>query len=772
MNGPTFATSTTPSTRPAPPRGGGTNRTTAAKPEADNPAARVLTYLRLHWLTILFCGSLVGSGLAYTAWMLLPPKYESYALFRVDQNPNTVSGQSDPNRGGRTEFATYVKTTAGLIQSQFVYAAAMRDEKYRLADLPTLKQEKDPYRYFDEKLVVSSKEGSEIIRLSLVGSDPNDVQKIVNAITAAYIKEVVDVERDARKDQRDEIAKARVKLEDDLKLRAGLTVAPPAGAPGSPPAPLPTSLGPAVANPPPPPPANGLVPVSATSEKPAIGLTGETDRMLQAKFPRLNDLAINLENSLPNQDMQIEVAKATLARLKKQTQDLLDAPPAEELAVAVKQGDEEYQRAAAKAAHLWDEFAQKRAAVRQPDSESVRNAQKRAEAADVDAETLLRKKVADLHEARRKPQLDELTGKVQAADDALRLLVKQREVTVQRLERTKQELAEIPNPPDFRRDAQSPEKQVSADVTALLTTDDAYGRVTRRLIEADLDANLPPRVTVRQWASSPAQKDAHKQVLGTVAAGMMGFALVGAVMVLLEMRARKVSSLDELKTSVPVVGVVPWMPDAATARDPVKRADVNEAIDKLRAYVAQAWLSRGATTVTVTSPLGDEGKAFTAFGLASSLAQAGYKTLLVDFDLRNPALHAFAGVPNALGVCELLRGESDFRSTIQVLTNGLHFLAAGKWSDEARQAAVGGRLEALLGRLKEPFDCVVLHGHSLLTTAESVEVARRSEVVLLCALYRDTRVPLLKRATESVSAMEIPYSGVVYLGATPAEALR
>ena len=147
------------------------------------------------------------------------------------------------------------------------------------------------------------------------------------------------------------------------------------------------------------------------------------------------------------------------------------------------------------------------------------------------------------------------------------------------------------------------------------------------------------------------------------------------------------------------------------------------------------------------------------------------KTLLVDFDLRNPGLHSFAGVPNAAGVCELLRGEADFRKTIQILPNGLHFLAAGKWSDDARQAAVGGRLEALLNRLKEPFDCVVLHGHALLTVAESVEVARRSEVVLLCALYRDTRGPMLKRATDRVATMEIPFTGIVYLGATPNEAL-
>jgi succinoglycan biosynthesis transport protein ExoP len=43
--------------------------------------------------------------------------------------------------------------------------------------------------------------------------------------------------------------------------------------------------------------------------------------------------------------------------------------------------------------------------------------------------------------------------------------------------------------------------------------------------------------------------------------------------------------------------------------------------------------------------------------------------------------------------------------------------------------------------------------------------------VLLCTLYRDSRVPLLKKAADRLAAMEVPYTGVVYLGATPAEAL-
>jgi len=112
-----------------------------------------------------------------------------------------------------------------------------------------------------------------------------------------------------------------------------------------------------------------------------------------------------------------------------------------------------------------------------------------------------------------------------------------------------------------------------------------------------------------------------------------------------------------------------------------------------------------------------------------------------------------------------------FGLTEEPLPSGLAFLPAGKWSDEARQAAVGGRLDAVLAKLKEPFDCVILHGHALLTVAESVAVARRCEVVLVCARYRETKLPLLEKATDRVAAMEIPYSGVVYVGASETEAL-
>src|SRR5205085_6838889 len=124
MNGPTTAGQTQPA-RPAaaPPRPAAPGRP-AARPAADAGGFPVLTWLRLHWLMILFCGTLLGGGLAYAAWNLLPSEYESYALLRVASSPFSVANQMDPNRT-KTDFATYIKTNSQLIKYEFVLNAAL-----------------------------------------------------------------------------------------------------------------------------------------------------------------------------------------------------------------------------------------------------------------------------------------------------------------------------------------------------------------------------------------------------------------------------------------------------------------------------------------------------------------------------------------------------------------------------------------------------------------------------------------------------------------------
>src|SRR4051794_22841719 len=98
MTGPSFATpaassGTSPGAAPAAPKAPAP--ATRARPgeKEEGGGLRVLTYLRLHWLMILFCGSLLGTGGAFAAWELLASKYESYAMFQVTSAPTAIANQ-------------------------------------------------------------------------------------------------------------------------------------------------------------------------------------------------------------------------------------------------------------------------------------------------------------------------------------------------------------------------------------------------------------------------------------------------------------------------------------------------------------------------------------------------------------------------------------------------------------------------------------------------------------------------------------------------------
>lgn len=768
MNGPSFAQ---PMTAPAPAPKAPLPRPAAARVVRPDPDAgnglRVFTYLRLHWLMIAFCGTLLGAAGAYAAWELLPSKYESYALFQVSSVPSSLANQNNPSQA-RTDFATYVKTTAALIKSDFVLNAALRD----LKDTPTIKEQPEPIKYLDEEVLVNWQDGSEVVRITFKGQNPGDVKKVVDSVQKAFLAEVVQKEVDERRRFLSRIESARDTMQQMLAARGRKPDAAkpggilPVGGVGQPgpadpmaqaaPGPFPVAQNPPA----------GLAPPAAA--------TTHLDRLIKFNPKALVERFAALHGDAERLPMEIEMGRSRLKEIEGKVNALKTAPLTQAaLADADKESDVIAQSLQTKKAKLKYETYRSAGDEAAP---GVLELKKAWEAHDARLQEVRLEKARQIEGHKRSEEMKKLAAEWETVKHQVERLEAQHGTARAGLDRLAKELDAMPGPADKVMQAGfsfDREKPYQTDTTDLITLDGIYARLVAQHQLVKLDLESPERVRLIQPASSPTQKDMRKQILGTVFAGLMGYVLLALGVVGYETLGRRVSSLSDLKSAGPaaVVGVIPYPPAEATGRDPVKRAAANEAIDKLRAYVAQTWLSRGVTTVAVTSPIGDEGKAFTAFGLASSLAQAGYKTLAVDFDLREPALHTYAGVPNQTGLCEVLRGETDPRAAVQTLPSGLDLLPAGKWSDEARKAAVGGRLEALLARLKEPYDCVILHGHALLTVAESVEVARRCEVVLVCARYRETKVPLLHKATDRLAAMEIPYSGVVYVGATEHEAL-
>ena len=85
--------------------------------------------------------------------------------------------------------------------------------------------------------------------------------------------------------------------------------------------------------------------------------------------------------------------------------------------------------------------------------------------------------------------------------------------------------------------------------------------------------------------------------------------------------------------------------------------------------------------ILVTSADEHEGKTTVASHLAASLARAGRRTLLVDGDLRKPAIHQLFDMPLSAGVCEVLRGEAQIDAVVHpVQVEGMWVMLAGQWS--------------------------------------------------------------------------------------------
>ena len=756
MTGPTFATNATTPT--APPKAPKPATRPGEKPD-DGAGMRVFIYLKLHWLMIAFCGTLLGGAGALAAWELLASKYESYGMLQVSSVPTTLANQNNPQQA-RTDFLTYLKTLSALVKSEFVLNAALRDMK----DLPTIKAQKNPTKYLDEELVVSWTEGSEVIRITFRGHEPEDAKRIVDAVQKAFIEQVVERKAHEMRDFLVKVEESQLKIKKILEAKAPKPTVP--GAPGV----VHTGgVGPVV----PPAPGAGLPPVPGLLPQDIIDRANPSILIneIVARRREVEQLPLTISDYKRREAVLREKLEAIQkSATPKLIEDMIDK-------------DQDVVTAKIRANISHREWKRIESTSNPPYPPAVVELKAAYEADEKRWAELRAEKLKTYEGARRleeakkvATELEEIIRTIQRHQEQLNLAKESRA-------RAEKRLMDLPIPTDK---SGNPLTQVKfedkhpyqTDDSDLQTIDSVYRRLILQQQLLKLEVESPPRVTILQPASAPTQKDTKKQAMGTAFAGILGFVLMVLGVIGYETMSRRVSSLADVKSSVPVpvVGVIPCVPNDTTAagaggRDPVKRAAANEAIDKLRAYVSQTWLSRGATTIAVTSPIADEGKAFAAFGLASSLAQAGYKTLVVDFDLREPALHSYAGVPNLAGVCELLRAETDMRSAVQFLPSGLHLLTPGKWSDEARKAATGDKLEAVLAKMKEPYDCVVIHGHALLTVAESVEVARRCEVVLVCAKYRETATPLLKRAAERIATMEIPYSGVVYIGSTDGEAL-
>jgi capsular exopolysaccharide synthesis family protein len=157
--------------------------------------------------------------------------------------------------------------------------------------------------------------------------------------------------------------------------------------------------------------------------------------------------------------------------------------------------------------------------------------------------------------------------------------------------------------------------------------------------------------------------------------------------------------------------------------------------------------------IVVTSSIPEEGKSLSAANLALNQSRSKIlRTLLVDGDLRRPALASRFGLNHALpGLTECLRGEKQLSEVLYKLNGtNLWFLPAGMPPENPLELMQSGRMSDLLDRLGNFFDWVIIDSPPLFPLADTTFWMKLSDGVLLITREGVTERKPLKRVLETI----------------------
>jgi len=170
--------------------------------------------------------------------------------------------------------------------------------------------------------------------------------------------------------------------------------------------------------------------------------------------------------------------------------------------------------------------------------------------------------------------------------------------------------------------------------------------------------------------------------------------------------------------------------------------------------------------VLVTGARAGEGRTCVASNLAAALARAGAEVLLVDADLRHPALSDVFGVDDQPGLTDILAGTASLSDVIaSTQVPRLRLVTAGGHTDRPADTFELSRLNRAFESMTAAADIVVVDSGPVLAVSDPIALAFASDIVMVVAdVRRTSRADVRAVADEIRAAWARPIVGVLNRG--------
>jgi capsular exopolysaccharide synthesis family protein len=177
---------------------------------------------------------------------------------------------------------------------------------------------------------------------------------------------------------------------------------------------------------------------------------------------------------------------------------------------------------------------------------------------------------------------------------------------------------------------------------------------------------------------------------------------------------------------------------------------------RLAAVLHDAQAASGVRVVMIASAAVGEGKTLTASNLSLTFSESYRKrVLLIDADLRKPALHNVFRIDTSSGLSDGLTSPAVSKLTVRQVSERLAVLPAGRPSTDPMEGLISDRMRRLIDEAKETFDWVIIDTPPLELLPDTHLLASMVDGVVMVIRADSTAHNLVKRAVDAIGRARI-----------------
>lgn len=240
------------------------------------------------------------------------------------------------------------------------------------------------------------------------------------------------------------------------------------------------------------------------------------------------------------------------------------------------------------------------------------------------------------------------------------------------------------------------------------------------------NVNIIEEATV---AGTPVSPNKKRNVALGFAAGLLVGVVIAIVIDLLDRKVRYPEDLKKKYTKYVLLGTIPDFENVGTQKKhrhkPSDKEEeyvgkeeddyflggevVAEALKSIRTNILFSGLEGSSKCIALTSSVPGEGKTTNAINLAIAFAKSGYRTVLVDADLRRPKVHRRFKIKTVKGLTSALVTDADWASMIipDVIEN-LDIMPAGIRPPNPPELLGSSAMGKLVAYLKEEYEIIII----------------------------------------------------------------